>query len=96
VKLYDRNMGSGTGISMVTKIKYDHVFLNSFSKMQVDLAAEVKLDHKCVLALLAFITTACRFLVIVLVMPCILLEAVVHLRQPTSSKKWIGFLTVSM
>lgn len=44
VKLYDRNMGAATGISMVTKVKYEHVFLSSFSKMRVDLAAQVAIQ----------------------------------------------------
>ena len=42
--IYLRNTGRMTttpGVSMVTKIKYEHVHLTSFSKMRVDLAAEV-------------------------------------------------------
>ena len=34
-------MTATPGTSMVTKIKYEHVHLTSFSKMRVDLAAEV-------------------------------------------------------
>ena len=41
VALYYRNMGAATGLSMVPKLKYEHVYLNSFSKMRVDLAAQV-------------------------------------------------------
>lgn len=42
--LYLRNTGQITetpGLSLVPKIKYEHVHLTSFSKMRVDLAAEV-------------------------------------------------------
>ncbi len=39
VDLYYRN--STTGLSIVPKLKYEHVFLTSFSKMRVDLAAQV-------------------------------------------------------
>ena len=42
--LYLRNTGQVTetpGLSLVPKIKYEHVHLTSFSKMRVDLAAEV-------------------------------------------------------
>ena len=41
MKLYDRNMGAATGLSMVPKIMYEHIFLGAFSKMHVDLAAQV-------------------------------------------------------
>ena len=42
--LYLRNTGQVTetpGLSLVLKIKYEHVHLTSFLKMRVDLAAEV-------------------------------------------------------
>ena len=42
--LYTRNTGavkSSPGLSLVPKLKYEHLFLTSFSKMRVDLAAEV-------------------------------------------------------
>ena len=44
-------MDSGTqkstpGLSLVPKLKYEHIYINSFAKMRVDLAAQV-----CVLAL---------------------------------------------
>ena len=39
VKLYLKS--SGTGLSIVPKVKYEHVYLTSFSKMRVDLAAQV-------------------------------------------------------
>lgn len=44
VQLYERNTGSMTttpGLSIVHKLKYEHVYLNNFSKMRVDLAAQV-------------------------------------------------------
>ena len=44
VELYKRNLGASTstpGLSLVPKLKYEHVYLTSFSKMRVDLAAQV-------------------------------------------------------
>ena len=44
VELYKRNTGAITttpGLSLVPKIKYEHVNLTNFSKMRVDLAAQV-------------------------------------------------------
>jgi len=41
VDLYKRNMGSGKGVAMVHKLKYEHIHLTSFSKMRVDLVAQV-------------------------------------------------------
>ena len=44
VDLYHRNAGRVTqtpGLSIVPKLKYEHIHLNSFSKMRVDLAAQV-------------------------------------------------------
>lgn len=39
MNLYYSN--SGTGLSVIPRVKYEHIFLNSFSKMRVDLAAQV-------------------------------------------------------
>ena len=42
--LYARDSGSvreQPGLAMVPKLKYEHVHLNSFSKIRVDLAAQV-------------------------------------------------------
>ena len=42
--LYHRDSGkqkSAGGLSLVPKLKYEHVYLTSFSKMRVDLAAQV-------------------------------------------------------
>lgn len=47
VNLYNRNMGAATGLSMVPKLKYEHIYLNSFSKMRVDLAAQVCMHNVC-------------------------------------------------
>ena len=39
MKLYLKS--SGSGLSIVPKLKYEHIYLTSFSKMRVDLAAQV-------------------------------------------------------
>ena len=43
IDLYKRDHGKGSGLSLVPKLKYEHVYLTSFSKMRVDLAAQVLL-----------------------------------------------------
>lgn len=43
--LYYRNRTS-TGMTFVGKLKWEHIKLNSFSKMRVDLAAEVQFVHE--------------------------------------------------
>jgi len=46
VQLYQQNAGLITptpGLTLVPKLKYEHVHLNNFSKMRVDLAAQVSL-----------------------------------------------------
>ena len=40
-KFYDRDTAPGVGIRMVPKLKFEHISLISFSKMHVDLAAQV-------------------------------------------------------
>ena len=42
-QLYERNLGSANncGVSMVHKLTLEHINLTSFSKMSVDLAAQV-------------------------------------------------------
>ena len=35
-------MGAGPKVAMVHKLKYEHIHLTSFSKMRVDLAAQVQ------------------------------------------------------
>ena len=55
MQLYQQNAGRVTttpGLSLVPKIKYEHVYLNNFSKMRVDLAAQVCI---ILLACLSFI-----------------------------------------
>lgn len=39
-------MGAATGLCIVPKLKYEHIYLNSFSKMRVDLAAQVAIMHQ--------------------------------------------------
>jgi len=43
-ELYSRNLGNvdNCGVSMVHKLTMEHINLTSFSKMRVDLAAQVK------------------------------------------------------
>ena len=41
IDLYESDQGKGSGLSMVHKLKYEHLYLTSFSKMRVDLAAQV-------------------------------------------------------
>lgn len=44
VRLYESNRGKETdtlGLNMLSKVKYNHLHLNSFSRMRVDLAAQV-------------------------------------------------------
>ena len=42
--LYQKNFNPDSGISFVPKLKREHVFLTSFSKMRVDLATQVSLS----------------------------------------------------
>ena len=40
--LYRRDSGTGSGLALVTKLKFEHMqSLSSFSRMRVDLAAQV-------------------------------------------------------
>ena len=44
--LYQNNTGALTatpGLSIVPKIKFEHIYLTSFSKMRVNLAAQVSM-----------------------------------------------------
>lgn len=47
--VYDKNLGnaSNVGVSLVHKLTLEHLNLNSFSKMRVDLAAQV-IMYACV------------------------------------------------
>ena len=40
-ELYERDTAAGQGVRMIPKLKFEHISLNSFSKMRVDLAAQV-------------------------------------------------------
>lgn len=42
IALYYRNAGAATGLCMVPKVKYEHIYLTPRSKMRVDLAAQVR------------------------------------------------------
>ena len=42
VALYERNRNKDTaGLALLPKLKYEHIYLSSFSKMRVDLATQV-------------------------------------------------------
>ena len=48
VELYQKNAGAQTttpGLSLVRKLRYEHIYSTSFSKMQVDLAVQVCYVH---------------------------------------------------
>lgn len=40
--LYERDSKSSVGLRMIPKLKFEHVSLNSFSTMRVDLAVQVR------------------------------------------------------
>lgn len=42
--LYYRDKGKATGVSIVPKLKYEHIHLTSFAKMRVDLAVQVSIS----------------------------------------------------
>ena len=41
MKLYNADIEPGKGTRILPKLKREHIFLTSFSKMRVDLAAQV-------------------------------------------------------
>ena len=41
VDLYERDKGKGSGLAMVSKLKFKHLNLTTFAKMRVDLATQV-------------------------------------------------------
>ena len=43
--MYSKDAGKGSGLAMIPKLKYEHIHLNSFSKMRVDLATQVYTSH---------------------------------------------------
>ena len=47
-RLVHRDSGaqrSGGGLSLVPKLRYEHIYLTSFSKMRVDLAAQISYKY---------------------------------------------------
>ena len=38
----NRSQGDDAGLSLVPKLKYEHLLLTSYSKMRVDLAAQIR------------------------------------------------------
>ncbi len=42
MQLYQKDSGKASGLAMIPKIKLEHINLTSFSKMRVDLAAQVQ------------------------------------------------------
>ena len=42
-QLYEEDTSKEARLRLIPKLKYEHVHLNSFSKMRVDLAAQVRL-----------------------------------------------------
>ena len=67
MKLYEANAGAITstpGLSLVPKLKLEHIRLTNFSKMRVDLAAQVCNCTVIILCLLiVFPFHTCRYLV---------------------------------
>ena len=44
MNLYYNNRSSSTvGLALLPKLKYEHIYLSSYSKMRVDLAAQVSI-----------------------------------------------------
>ena len=39
--LYEEDRQPGVGLTLLPKLKYEHIRLTSFSKMRIDLAAQV-------------------------------------------------------
>ena len=46
ITLYNSGTSGGEGIRILPKLKFEHISLNSFSKMKVDLTAKVGLSSK--------------------------------------------------
>ena len=59
--LYYRNR-SPTGLAILPHLKFEHIHLNSFSKMRVDLAAQVSILHVHVCSRIGIcVPSKCRF-----------------------------------
>ena len=56
--LYDEDSNAGMELQMVPKLKYEHLHINSFSAMRVDLAAQV-VEYVSFLYLLIAIFVRC-------------------------------------
>ena len=41
IDLYERDKKPGAGLTLLPKLKFEHIRLTSFSKMRVDLAGQV-------------------------------------------------------
>ena len=52
--LYKNDSGKGSGLSLIPKLKFEHLNLTSFSKMRVDLAAQVYVAIKAGTIMLNF------------------------------------------
>lgn len=50
-ELYTKNraQANDTGLALIPKIKFEHIHLTSYSKMRVDLAAQVSVPSLCVM-----------------------------------------------
>ena len=46
--LYDKDLARPSGLKLLPKVKKEHVKLNSYSRMRVDLAAQVSVIHSLV------------------------------------------------
>lgn len=51
VALYYRDKGKASGLAMVPKLKLEHLQLTSFSKMRVDLAAQVTKQRMAIICI---------------------------------------------
>lgn len=56
VKLYDVTR-SESGLTLLPKLKYEHIHLNNFSKMRVDLATQVNFFIKMLLVFMFYIVS---------------------------------------
>ena len=52
------------GVALLTQLKYEHIFLTSYSKMRVDLAAQVRKIFALLMLCIIIFYYLCRYLVI--------------------------------
>ena len=98
VKLYEANAGAITstpGLSLVPKLKSVHIQLTNFSKMRVDLAAQV-CNYTVICLLIVFPFHTCRYLVKLIQKLCFLHLVRKRMKRLISLEKWISFLIHSM